>query len=115
LNSFSFAYQGLKTFFIHEHNARVHLGASILAVSLGLLVRISALEWIAIVFAIGFVISAELINTSLESIADFVSPNWHDSIKKVKDLAAASVLVAAISAALVGGIVILPRIFALIC
>lgn len=62
-------------------------------------------EWIAVVIVIGAVLSAEAINSSIESLADLVSPEYNEAIKKTKDLAAGAVLIMAIAAAIVGSII----------
>ena len=64
--------------------------------------------------AIGVVFALEIINTSIEQIANFISPQEHDAIKKIKDLAAAAVLVGAITAFIIGCIIFLPKIYALL-
>ncbi|MBZ0242900.1 MAG: diacylglycerol kinase family protein [Bacteroidales bacterium] len=110
LKSFSFAFNGLRLLLKEEHNSWIHLSAAICVVIAGFVFNISAFEWIAIVFAIGLVITLELINSSIENIADFVSPDKHDKIKKVKDLAAAAVLISAVTALVVGLIVFIPKI-----
>jgi len=113
INSFSYAFNGLRILFIEEHNSRIHFLAAICALAAGIVLNISTLEWIAIVFAIGFVFTVEIINSSIEGIADFVSPDKHEIIKKIKDLGAAAVLISAITALAVGVIVFLPKIIGL--
>jgi len=71
------------------------------------------LEWIAVVVAFGFVIAMEIVNSAIENIADFVSPEKHEMIKKIKDLAAAAVLIAAITAFIIGLIIFVPKILLL--
>lgn len=78
------------------------------------LLSISLLEWISILIAIGLVFSLELINSSIESLADFTSPEKNEQIKKVKDLAAAGVLIASLTALCIGLIIFLPKIVALL-
>lgn len=113
IKSFGFAFNGLKILFREEHNSRIHLLAAVCATIAGFILKISAVQWIAVVFAIGFVITIEIINSSIENLADFVSPDKHEMIKKVKDLAAAGVLVSAITALIIGLIVFLPGIIEL--
>jgi len=113
IKSFGFAFSGLRILFREEHNSRIHLLAAVCATIAGYILKISAVEWIAVVFAIGFVITTEIINSSIENLADFVSPDKHEIIKKVKDLAAAGVLVSAITALIIGLIVFLPGIIEL--
>ncbi|WP_167614184.1 diacylglycerol kinase [Maribellus sediminis] len=112
--SFRFAFSGLRILLKEEPNARIHVIACVFAVAAGVALKISTFEWIAIIFACGLVITAEIINTSIENIADFVSSEKHHQIKKVKDLAAASVLVAAIAAFVIGVIIFLPKVFILL-
>ncbi len=61
-----------------------------------------------IIFAIGLVISAEMINTAIETLTDLISPEHHDKAGRAKDIAAGAVLIAAISAAIIGIIIFLP-------
>lgn len=112
--SFSYAFNGLRILLSEEHNSRIHLVASVIAVLAGLLLHISLYEWIAVCFAIGFVFAMELVNTALENLSDVVSPQKHTSIKVVKDVAAAAVFMAALSALIVGMIVFVPKLLDLI-
>jgi diacylglycerol kinase len=110
ITSFVYAFNGLKIMIREETNSRIHLFAAICSVIAGILFKISSSEWIALVFAIGFVITIEIVNSAIENIADFVSPGKDDMIKKVKDLSAAGVLVSAITALAIGLIVFVPKI-----
>lgn len=110
LRSFKYAINGLRILIKEEHNSRIHLFASICVIIAGLILKVSAHEWIAIIFSIGLVISLELINSSIENIADFISPERHEMIKKIKDLSAAGVLIGAIAAFTIGLIIFIPKI-----
>lgn len=96
-----------------EHNARIHLFATICVIIAGVFFKISLNEWIAIIFSIGLVFSLEIINSSIENIADFISPEKHEMIKKIKDLSASGVLISAITALMIGLIIFAPKIFKL--
>ena len=113
LKSFRFAFNGIRILLIHEHNAWVHLFAAVCVILAGFLLKISILEWVTIVIAVGLVIALEAINSSIEKLSDFVSPEKHNQIKIVKDLSAAGVLIGAITAVIVGLLVFIPKIFAL--
>jgi diacylglycerol kinase len=80
----------------------------LLAVLAGLILRISSGEWIAVILCIGLVIGFEFMNTAIEFLCDFITTERHPEIKAVKDIAAASVLIAALTA-LVTALVILFR------
>jgi len=114
IKSFKYAFNGLKILIKDEHNARIHLFAALCAIACSVFFEISTIEWIAVVFAIGFVFAMELINSSIENMADFVSPGINESIKKIKDLSAAGVLISTITAFAVGLIVFIPKVIELI-
>lgn len=94
-------------------NARIHLVATLIAVALGLWLRIGLSDWLWIVLAIGLVWSAECFNTALEQLADRVNGERDPLIGRAKDLAAGAVLIAAIVAAAIGALVFIPRLLAL--
>lgn len=110
IKSFTHAFNGLKILIAEEHNASIHCFAAICVVVLGIVFNISIYEWIAVLFCIGFVIAMEIINASIENIADFISPEKHNAIKKIKDLAAAAVLVSALISLLIGMVIFIPKI-----
>ncbi|HEY3370652.1 MAG TPA: diacylglycerol kinase family protein [Prolixibacteraceae bacterium] len=110
VRSFGYAWNGLKILFGEEHNSRIHLVAAVVVLIAGYFFQLSALEWMAIVFAIGWVFTLEILNSAIENIADFVSPAMDDHIKKIKDLSAAAVLVGALTAVVIGLIVFVPKI-----
>ena len=110
LDSFRFAIKGFLTLIRSEHNARIHLGAALLAIAAGIILKISRAEWMLIIIVIGMVFLAELINSSLEAIADVADPERNEKIGKAKDYAAASVLVSAIVSLIIGGLIFIPKI-----
>lgn len=114
IRSFRYAGMGIYSLFRYENNARIHLIACILVIIAGILLNISVNEWCIIVILIGLVWSAEAINTSIEKLADVVSPDYHSAIKDVKDLAAAGVLLLAISAVIVGSVIFIPKVLILL-
>ncbi|MFC3563109.1 diacylglycerol kinase family protein [Pedobacter jamesrossensis] len=111
IKSFKYAFEGLKFFFVNEHNGRVHFGAAFFAIGLSFYLKISNLEWIAIISVIAVVFTAEIFNSAIEKLADAVTLEINPQIKIIKDLAAGAVLVTAVLAALVGGIIFLPKLF----
>lgn len=114
LKSFVYAFRGIGLLVRNEHNARIHLVAAVAAVTAGFLLKITAVEWIIVVLVIGAVLAAEAFNSALEALCDLVSPGYHESIKKAKDLAAGAVLLVAIAAAIIGSVIFLPRILTLL-
>ncbi|MBK8391281.1 MAG: diacylglycerol kinase family protein [Saprospiraceae bacterium] len=110
LYSFRFAFNGLKVLFLEEHNSRIHLVIALVVIMAGFLCKITNYEWLAILLSLGLVISLEIVNTALEKIADFISPEYDLRIKVIKDLAAAGVMVGAFAAVGVGLVVFGPHI-----
>ena len=107
LISFKYAWNGLNTFLVQEHNSRIHLLAAFVANGAGFYFQISALEWIAIWICIGMVLITEIINTSIETLCNYVSPQKNELIGKTKDLAAAAVLISAFISVIVAFLVFL--------
>jgi diacylglycerol kinase len=110
IRSFIPAFNGLKILIKEEHNSRIHLLAAILVLIASILFRISAIEWIVVIFAIGLVFVSEIINSAIENITDFISSEKNDIIKKIKDLSAAGVLISSFTSLIIGLIVFIPKV-----
>ena len=111
LRSFRFAFRGVGVLFREEHNAWVHLFATILVITAGFIFQISRIEWALVAFAIGLVFAAEILNSALERLCDIVQPEQDKRIGDIKDLCATGVLLCALAAAAIGLLVFLPKIF----
>lgn len=105
-NSFQFAFSGFLFVLKTQKNAWLHLAATVVVVLLALWLQIERLEWLAILLVVGLVWMAEFMNTALEVIVDLASPEKHPLAKIGKDVGAASVLIAAILAVIIGLIVL---------
>ena len=105
------AFHGISVFWRTTKNLYVHFVVGILVIILGFYFNISGLEWIMLVFAIGFVIVAEAFNTAIEIDIDLTSPEYHPYARDTKDVAAAAVLLSVFVAIIVGLIIFLPKIF----
>ena len=91
-----------------EPNARIHLVAAVAVVSAGVYLDVTPSDWRWLVLSIGWVWFAEAVNTSIERLCDVVTREIHPGIKIAKDVAAAAVLISAISAATIGALVFIP-------
>lgn len=111
--AFGYARKGLILFFKTEKSAWIHLATTILVISASFLFQLSLTEWIAIVFAIGFVIVTEILNTSIEELVDMVQPDYHPMAGRVKDFGAAAVYISVITSLIIAGIVFTPKIIEL--
>lgn len=108
--SFRFAWIGARRFFRDEHNARIHLTASTVVAVASWVLGVSARELIVLVIVTGFVWAAEIFNTAIENIMDFIAPAYHPRVKLIKDLSAAAVLVAAATALATALFIFIPKI-----
>lgn len=108
--SFKYAFEGILFFFRTEHNALLHLLATAIVICLAIVFPISGYEAIALIIAAGLVWMAELFNTAIERIMDFISTEKKPQIKFIKDLSSAGVLVAAFMAVAVGCFVFIPKL-----
>ncbi len=110
LKSFTFSWAGIITFVKSEHNAWIHLAATIIAIITGFVLHISPKEWIAISGCITLVWVTEMINTAIEKIMNHLSPGYSIAVKDIKDIASGAVLVAAAFAVITGCIVFIPKL-----
>jgi diacylglycerol kinase len=107
-----YALHGMRDLFVTQPHAQIHALAALLVIAAGLYWHIAPWEWVSVIICIGLVIALEAVNTAIEYLTDLVSPDIHPLAGKAKDIAAAAVLVAAISAIGVALIVFGPRLWA---
>lgn len=113
IRSLQFALRGLWILMTSEDSIKVQLIFALIAIILGFTFDISATEW-AIQFTIcGLVLVAEAGNSAVEEIADFIHPEFHEKIRKIKDIGAAAPTFAAIISLIVAGIIYIPKILLL--
>ena len=105
IQSMRYAFNGLKVLWREQHNARVHLFATITVVLVGLLLKLTALQWVMLLQLIAIVWIAEALNSAVEYLCDRVTTEQDPLVAKAKDVAAAGVLVAAVVAA-IGGLIL---------
>jgi len=113
-HSLRYAFSGINTIIHSEKNTWIYIPITILVITLGFLFKIQAYEWLAIVICLGLVWAFEAANTSLEALVDLTSPEIHPIAKIAKDCSAAAVLITAITSAVVGLIIFLPRVLHLL-
>jgi diacylglycerol kinase (ATP) len=110
LKSFQYAFAGFAFMMRTQHNAWLHLVATIAVVAAGFALKVSADDWRWLVAAIALVWVAETVNTAFEHLCDVVSPEFHTSVQRSKDIAAAAVLVCAVAATILGAITFAPYV-----
>ncbi len=96
-----FALAGLRCAARRESSFRTHLVATAIVFCVLGITRPAPLWWALCILAVGLVLVAELLNSALEALADRLHPEQHAQIRAAKDMAAAAVLVASITALLI--------------
>lgn len=111
---FGFAYNGLKEIMRNERNFKIHLCATLLVLLTGIILKLSLIEWSILIIVVGFVLVAELINSAIERIIDYLKPEIHPAAKVIKDVGAGAVLMAVITSVIIGALIFLPKLMSLI-
>ncbi|MFM2308233.1 MAG: hypothetical protein RLY87_353 [Chloroflexota bacterium] len=104
------AFAGLRAAARTERNLRIHALATLCVVLCAAWVDVSLTRWAILVLTIGLVICAELVNSAIERLVDLVQPEYHPLAGEVKDVAAAAVVVTAMTAVVVAGVILLPAL-----
>ncbi|MCF8330978.1 MAG: diacylglycerol kinase family protein [Bacteroidales bacterium] len=113
IKSLSYAIAGLKKFFLSELHALYHLGAAIIVIAFAFFFDINRWEWCVLMVAIAIVFLAEIINSVVEHIIDFLHPAHDVNAGRIKDMAAGLVLFCSIIAIILGVLVFYPYIISL--
>ena len=93
-----------------ERSLRLHALAVALVVFMGVLVGLTLTEWALLFLTFGLLMALELVNTAIETVADFIHPDHHPAIKRIKDLAAGAVLIAAVFSVAIGIVLFAPKL-----
>jgi diacylglycerol kinase len=108
---FGDAFRGLKYGVRGESSFAVHFFMATMVVVSAAIVRCTPHEWCLLLFAIGGVLTAELFNTSIETLFRGLDAQTRERSWKCLDIAAAAVLMASVTAALIGILVFAHRFY----
>jgi len=114
MDSFKYAFRGVKDALKSEPNLKIHFSLGTVAVILGIFLEITFVEWAILSSVIFLVICLELVNTIVEKTLDVVSTERSEKIRLIKDMSSAVVLIGALAACFVGAFLFLPRIWILL-
>lgn len=110
MKGFEYALMGLALAWREELNFKIEIACAALALALGVFFHVSSLEFALLTLVITGVLATEALNTALEELCDKFQPTQDPHIKKIKDLAAAAVLLASVGALIVGACIFIPRL-----
>ena len=109
IKSVKTAINGIMIVAKEEHNAWLHIIATLLIIIIASRLNITAIEGSLLIFAIGLVWTCEAFNSAIEALADEVSGEYSAGIKKTKDIAAGAVLISSLTALDIGLLIVLPK------
>lgn len=114
LSSFRYAFEGVRTVFQEERNMRSHSFSMLGVLIVSLFLNLVVYEWLWILLVCFLMLVMEIWNTVIENMVDLVSPHYHPLAKKVKDMAAAAVLLTSAFSVVVGSLILIPKILKLL-
>lgn len=85
-----------------QRNFRIQLVLAVIVMILSLFYGLDTTQFLCLVFALFFVLFAELTNTAIETVVDLFVDVYHPKAKIAKDVAAGAVVLSAINAIIVG-------------
>ena len=108
--SFTYAFRGLAKIFYEEQNLQIQSFFALITVILGIIFRVSRVEWLFLAVVIGLVILMEIANSAVERMTDVLKPRIDGYVKEIKDIMAAAVMLASLLAIIVGSIIFIPHL-----
>lgn len=109
LQSFSSAFRGLRHM-LRERNFVIQVALGLLALILVFVFKLTWIELIVIILLIGFVLSLETINSAGEKVLDLITREHHPEVAVIKEILAGSVLIASITALVIGMLIFIGAI-----
>jgi diacylglycerol kinase (ATP) len=111
IKSIGYAFKGAYYLISREASIKVQFIIGLIITIAGFYFELSATEWIIQILVLAVIMAFEGVNTAIETIADFIHPEFHKKIGLIKDISAGAVFIFAIAAILIGLIIYLPKIF----
>lgn|SRR5574341_1115731 len=110
LHSFRHALRGLGLVLADQRNARIHLLAAVAVLVAAVWLGLDPAKIALVIVTIALVLAAEVVNTVVERLLDVVHPDHSEQVRAIKDMSAAAVLITALGALAVAGLLFLPRL-----
>lgn len=114
IKSFWFAITGLVHAIYIERNLKIHFGALIVVCITAGITHCTPIEWSLLILCFSVVIGLETMNTAIEKNCDMTTTYYSSEIRIIKDVAAGAVFFASVCSAVIGCIILLPKILELI-
>jgi len=109
-NKFKYAFKGIAIAFHTDNSFKIHFAAAFIVLTGAYLLNFSLLEWILCLFAVAFVITAEMFNTAIEYLVRLFTDEYHEIAEKLLDISAGAVLLATLTSVAAGILILLQRV-----
>ena len=110
INMFKVALEGIKRAIKEERNLKIDIFIGAIVILCAIIFQVTLNEWLFLIFAISNVFVAEMVNTIVENIVDWICLDYNEQAKKIKDISCGMVFIACIFSAIVGLIIFVPYI-----
>jgi diacylglycerol kinase len=108
--SFQYAFKGLIKTYQEEQNLKVQMFIGLIVLITAWSFKVTNIEWCLLIFVISLVLLMELANSAVERVTDVLKPRINNYVKEIKDIMAAAVMLASISAVIVGIVIFWPHL-----
>ena len=108
--AFYCAFRGIAVALKSQRNMRIHAVIFVLVLGLGFFCSLSVMQWLLVLLCSALVLMAECFNSAIEGLVDAIWPGYHARARDIKDLSAAAVLITAMLATVVGGLIFIPKL-----
>src|ERR1044071_6061821 len=105
-----YASAGIRSFFSTEKNGRAQGIIALIVIGFSFFFGITPVEWVLVLGCIALVLCLEMVNSAIEKVCNRMTTDYNPAVKTIKDIAAGSVLFAAIITAVAGTIIFLPYV-----
>lgn len=92
-----------------QNSFLLHLPCAVGVIGTGIWLNVGSTSMAILILCIGLVFVAELINTSIEEMSRAITKESNANLAAALDIAAGSVLMASLTAVVVGGLILIPR------
>ncbi len=111
LISFRYAFNGIKYTFRNSRNFKIQVFFALFSLILGSVLKLDTSDYLILLMTVFFVLSLEILNTSIESLVDLVVKKKFSYLAKIaKDCSAGAVLLASINSVIIGLYLFIPKI-----
>lgn len=112
---FQDAFRGIVLSIRHQSSYRVHLVFAIFVPLAAIGLRLDLVRWCILLLCVFAVLSAEMFNTAIETLAKAITKDHNKRVGRALDIASGAVLLCSIGASLVGACIFIQALMEYFC